>query len=450
MADFEVHFEPFLHLAGLGHDKALIAWGGFYFRRGDSPYGEWRVVDDEELPSGRTETIGAGSEPFGDAVVEVERDGRVVAGARTDERNHVWVTGLEPDTEYRYRVLVDGRPWAEDELHDWSVEQATLVRAGGRYDNRFRTFPAPDAPAPVGFAVLGDFGVGIVDGRLEGTRQLLLARALERAVDTRDVRLVLTTGDNIYLGHQDTAGTGNEDDEWYSSFYQPYRYVLNRVPFFPTVGNHDAGDSESSDDRDQLADNLFLDHRFRPEVETGSASLGPGLFYRFQVGANLEFICIDTSIATDMDVEHYFDDPAHDRWIKATLEGEGARWRIPFSHHPPFCAGPEHTNTTGMVQRLVPLFEQAGVRLVLSGHEHNFQYAVVNGIHYVVSGAAGKLRSEPPRHFEQAGTKAWAAAGHFLLGHADEERVVIEPVADGPIALVDLEGRPFEPRLEIS
>jgi hypothetical protein len=28
--DFKVHFEEFLHLAGLGHDKALIAWGGFY------------------------------------------------------------------------------------------------------------------------------------------------------------------------------------------------------------------------------------------------------------------------------------------------------------------------------------------------------------------------------------------------------------------------------------
>ena len=142
-----MHFEPFLYLAGLGHDKALIAWGGFYFRRGDSPYGEWRIVDDEELaavaPTPRSETIGAGSEPFGHAVVEVERDGRVIARAETDEHNHAWVTGLEPDADHRYRVLVDGRPWAEGELHDWDVERATLVEAGGRYDNRFRTFPAP-------------------------------------------------------------------------------------------------------------------------------------------------------------------------------------------------------------------------------------------------------------------------------------------------------------------
>jgi tartrate-resistant acid phosphatase type 5 len=458
---FDVHFEEFLHLAGLGHDKAMIAWGGFYFRRGDSPYGEWRIVDDEELatvaPEPRSETIGAGSEPFGRTVVEVEHEGRVVARAETDEHNHVWVDGLEPDTEYRYRVIVDGSHWGEGELHDWSVEAATLVRTGRRYENRFRTFPAPGCAAPVAFAVLGDFGVGIVDGGLDGARQLLIARALERVLDTHGVRLVITTGDNIYLGHQDTAGTGNEDDDWYASFYEPYRYVLNRVPFFPTVGNHDAGDSESSDDRDQLADNLFLDHRFRPEVETGSASLDPGLFYRFRVGANLEFICIDTSIASGMDIEHYFDDPAHNRWIRDSLAQNGARWRIPFSHHPPFCAGPEHENTAGMVERLVPLFQRAGVRLVLSGHEHNFQHAVVDGIHYVVSGAAGKLRPEPPRHFDRAGTRAWAAAGHFLLIHADERRLVVRPLASvsdvgslEPIELVAPDGGPVPPVLEIS
>jgi tartrate-resistant acid phosphatase type 5 len=66
-----------------------------------------------------------------------------------------------------------------------------------------------------------------------------------------------------------------------------------------------------------------------------------------------------------------------------------------------------------------------------------------------VSGAGGKLRTEPPTGFEQARTKAWAAAGHFLLGRADPERLVLEPRADGPIEIVDRDGRPLEPRLEI-
>ena len=74
----------------------------------------------------------------------------------------------------------------------------------------------------------------------------------------------------------------------------------------------------------------------------------------------------------------------------------------------------------------------------------------------VVSGAAGKLRTEVPGHFEQAGTRAWAAAGHFLLGHADERRLVVRPLASvgddgslGPIEVLDPAGRPADSLVEL-
>jgi tartrate-resistant acid phosphatase type 5 len=442
-----VHFEPFLQLADVGEDEALIAWGGFYFRHGDSPYGEWRIVDDEELADvagpDRSGTIGASSEPFGEAVVEVIRDGEVVARAETTEANHTWVRGLDPNVEYEYRVLVDGEEWAAGERWEWSVDDATLVQSGRRYDNRFRTFPREQDHEPITFVALGDFGVGVFNRDEDGVRQVALSRALERAVEIVDARFLLTTGDNVYIGPEDTpAGTGNEDDDWYSSYYQPYRYLLNRLSVFPTVGNHDAGDSESSDDRDQLIDNLFLDLRFRRGEEAGRASLDPGLFYRLKVSALLELICVDTSIANELDVEHYFDDPQHADWLRDALTSreEGARWRVPFSHHPAFCAGPEHGPTPGMVERLVPLFERAGIRVALAGHEHNFQHSVVDDIHYVVSGAGGKLRSEEPSRFDEAGTIEWAAEGHFLVVEVEQDRLTIHPVgdvsADGSLELI--------------
>ncbi len=445
----EIHFEPFLHLADLSAEDALIAWGGFWFHR-ESAGAQWHIVDDEELSEAagepRTESIGARSEPFGHAVVEIERHGEVVARVESADHNWVRVSGLEPDTEYRYRVLVDGEPWAEGERWDWDIEQATLVQAGRTYDNGFRTFPAHDARVPVTFGVLGDFGIGIYEQGEDGERQLRLGAALERAASVHEVRLVLTTGDNIYHGDEGTvAGTGNEDDDWYPCFYQPYRYLLNRIPFFPTVGNHDTSDTERSDNRDQLDDNYFLEHRFRSWVEDGRASLDPGLFYRFGLGGLVEFVCIDTSLADELDVEHYFDNSEHVEWVRETLSsngGEPARWRIPFSHHPPYCAGPHHDSTHGMVERLVPLFQEAGVSLMLSGHEHNFQHSIVDGIHYVISGAAGKLQTEPPTAFEFAGTRAWASAGHFLIVEADEERIRVHPVgevgADGSLEAIEL------------
>ena len=62
------------------------------------------------------------------------------------------------------------------------------------------------------------------------------------------------------------------------------------------------------------------------------------------------------------------------------------RWRIPFGHHPPFSAGPQHHNTRGMGP-VIDLFERSGVRVSFSGHEHNFQHSHWKGIDYFVSGA---------------------------------------------------------------
>ena len=91
---------------------ALIAWGAFYFERTERS--RWEIVDDEQLPgrAGRRTCIGATAEPFGHATVQVlTTDGKVAAEASTDERAWVWVQGLEPETDYRYRIEVDGEEW---------------------------------------------------------------------------------------------------------------------------------------------------------------------------------------------------------------------------------------------------------------------------------------------------------------------------------------------------
>jgi hypothetical protein len=83
-----------------------------------------------------------------------------------------------------------------------------------------------------------------------------------------------------------------------------------------------------------------------------------------------------------------------------------------------------------MLETLVPLFERGGVRLVLAGHEHNFQLSEANDISYVVSGAGGKLREGAPKDgFHKAHTTLWAEQSHLLLVELDEDEARLTPVS---------------------
>jgi tartrate-resistant acid phosphatase type 5 len=102
-------------------------------------------------------------------------------------------------------------------------------------------------------------------------------------------------------------------------------------------------------------------------------------------------------------------------------------WRVPFCHHPAYCAGPHHESMTEQVEQLIPLYRRSGVRLLLHGHEHNFQHGEVDGLHYVISGAGGKLEERVPTRFHEAGTQTWAAEPHCLLVQVTPDRLIIVP-----------------------
>ena len=432
----EIHQEPFIHLVDLSHDRALIAWGAFYFVRpsADEP---WTIVDDQQLSevAGRDTCIGASAEPFGDTVVEVlNSSGEVVSRAETSEQCWLGLEGLSPDTSYTYRVLVDGEVWADGDRWDWipSPRGGYDLAPGGRhYDLSFQTWPDPDAASPsMSFVALGDYGVGIRSDSESSRRQRRIAEVLDLLVNERDIRFVLSLGDNIYQGELGAVDdeSGGEDDDWYSSFFEPYRYALAKVPFFPAIGNHDTTDTEGSDDREQMEDNFHIAQRFRDESDR--SSVDPGLFYRLRFGRDVEFVCLDTSQDEEnKEVHRYFQDPAHRSWLEDAFAEADVRWRIPFSHHPCYCAGPSHENDKEMIRDLVPLFDQGGVQLALAGHEHNFQVSEVDGRIYVVSGAGGKIREEVPEQVSEAGTRAWTGQSHLLVAEVDAERIALTPMS---------------------
>jgi hypothetical protein len=87
------------------------------------------------------------------------------------------------------------------------------------------------------------------------------------------------------------------------------------------------------------------------------------------------------------------------------------------------------------------------VRIVLSGHEHNFQHSRADGIHYFVTGGGGKIRPGAPTRFAEAHTVKWASAVHFLRVKIAQKQAEVVPIGDegAPLATVGPDGATTPP-----
>lgn len=420
--------EKYVYLAHLTDSAALIAFGKFYF----SDQNE--LIDDSLLrlfEANRTTSIGEGSEYYGEQVEvrlnELGTNTTLTSTAR--KKNYCWVEGLKANTRYKYEVFVDGVPWIDRNPVHYSPERVR-TELTKQYDNSFRTFPHPDEAASCTFAVLGDYGSG-------KETQIAIAEALEKAVEEHGVQFVISTGDNIYKGAPSGTGhadgsrgndSGEDDDDWFFTFFQPYRFVINRVPVFPTIGNHDSSETpnEGKDDRDGLYDNMFVVERFNLPV-----GRGPGLFYSFRFGSEIEFICLDSSEEEGVIKQEggrtrkrrVYEDYRHKQFIEDALSSTARRrpqWRIPFLHHSAFSDGDRHSDDSGVQEQYSSKFRDCGVRVCLSGHSHNFQWLTNESVNYIVSGGAGKPE-EGMTGTTKAVLKAWGGKdlGHFLIVRID-------------------------------
>ncbi len=119
----------------------------------------------------------------------------------------------------------------------------------------------------------------------------------------------------------------------------------------------------------------------------------PGPYYVRRVN-DVELIVLDSTAITT----------AQTNWLRRTLARRTGFRPIVAFHHPPYTCG-GHLGSATVRKAWVPLFERYGVRLVLNGHDHNYQRFERNGVTYVVHGGGGaglyKLRacprSYPPR-----------------------------------------------------
>lgn len=124
-------------------------------------------------------------------------------------------------------------------------------------------------------------------------------------------------------------------------------------------------------------------------------------------------------------------------WLRRTLAASRARWRIAAFHHPPYTCG-GHEGSTSVQRAWVPLFARYGVRLVLSGHDHNYQrFAPRRRVTFVVDGGGGAglyaLRGCPRSYPRRV---AGRSAHGFLWVQSSKQRLVVRALT--------LEGAPVD------
>lgn len=377
----------YVYVGRVETDSVLLAWG---------------------TADGRN-TIGHSSPSHGHAEI-------LIGAGRISESHYNWavIRGLQPGQEYPYEVLLNG------------------VRIGVGV---VRTLPAKcDRLA---FLVVGDYGNG-------KRPQYEVAAAMQRTIDEQaragnPVRFILTTGDNIYADQNFRFlkfNSGNKDRHWGKKFFRPYEEILRSVPFYPTLGNHDGGESESSGD---LA--VYLDNFFFPVPQ-------PSRYYSFSAGGLADFFAIDTTgIKTESGRPIYEAGSAQLQWLERELGRSAAPWKIAYFHHPPFNAGPGHGSSLDRIRPLVELLGKYKVQVAFSGHEHNFQWAARNdaagGVQYVVTGAGGELRAADIRaRLHGAGIAAWAPDWHFVLAVIESGRMRLHVLGPRPVSIVDAAGKP--------
>ncbi len=234
----------------------------------------------------------------------------------------VRLENLEPNSTYSYRVLSRDQPGAVGGEQGITTEEV-----------RFRTAPA-DGSVPVRFAVIGDAGAG-------SDKQLLVRDLLE----TLQIDLLLVTGDLVYpLGF---------DELYQMRFFDVYEDLFARVCVYPAIGNHDSIDRGVS-----------FDAQF---VLPGHARGGGGRHYSFDFGA-AHLVAIDTNVSLEPGSEQR-------EWLEDDLRRTEQPWKIVFSHHPIYTTGPHGDDPYKLPLRaaLGPVFDAAGVDLVLAGHDHVYE-----------------------------------------------------------------------------
>lgn len=235
----------------------------------------------------------------------------------------------------------------------------------------------------VKFAVMGDTGTG-------SSKQTDVAETMARYRSAFPFEFVLMLGDNMY------GGESAKDFE--AKFSAPYKQLLNdQVKFYAALGNHD-----------QALQKNYVNFNMDGKE-----------YYRLKKG-NVAFYALNSN----------YMDKSQVKWLEDELAKDTSEWKVAFMHHPPYSSGGKHGSDDQLREVIEPIFVKYGVNVVLTGHDHFYErIKPQKGIHYFVSGAAGKLRSGDIRIGTGLTAKGYDRDLSFMLIEVDGKQMHFQAIS---------------------
>ena len=249
----------------------------------------------------------------------------------TDHQHMVEFEGLTPGQNYFYKVM------AED------VSITGSFRTG-----------ADNSSTKVSFYAYGDT-------RSNPDKHDLVA---ERVLSTMEQNpesntFIMSTGDLV--------GDGDNLNDWYEQFFNSeYEHIagmLANLPYLTAMGNHEGqGD-------------YFAKFFPYPMYQNDK------YYYSFDYG-NIHFAVLDQEIPFGQGSTQY-------NWLVDDLAASTKPWKILMFHKPGWSAAGGHSNNSTVQNDIQPLCLQYNVQYCITGHNHYYARAVVDGVQHITTGGGG-------------------------------------------------------------
>lgn len=169
---------------------------------------------------------------------------------------------------------------------------------------------------------------------------------------------IISTGDLVDDG--DTEA--DWDEEFFSPYFEYIQQMLANLPYVNAVGNHEG--------QGVLFDKYFPYPMFVSERFYYSFDYGPAHF-----------------TVVDQFTEYSPGSPQYD-WLINDLASTSKPWKFILLHEPGWSAG-AHSNNIQVQNVIQPLCKEYVVQFVLTGHNHYYSRANVEGIFHITTGGGG-------------------------------------------------------------